>query len=181
MPKLTVPHVRFRTSFVAAMKEFEAEGRGLPEDESGIGYEIREWRERWPAPAEFARYVARLIGDADESRPPSRPGWVHCTTLWYAEGDEYLGRIAVRHRLTPYLLELGGHIGYDVRASARRRGHATAMLREALPYARGLGLDRVLVTCDVTNTGSRRVIEAGGGEFEDRRGEKLRYWIRTGD
>ncbi|MET9380470.1 GNAT family N-acetyltransferase [Streptomyces sp. NPDC002928] len=120
------------------------------------------------------------VGDADESRPTSRPGWVHCTTFWYTEGDAYLGRLTVRHRLTPFLLELGGHIGYDVRASARRQGHATAMLREALPYARALGLDRVLITCDTTNTASRKVIEANGGEFEDERGGKLRYWIRTG-
>jgi hypothetical protein len=39
----------------------------------------------------------------------------------------------------------------------------------------------VLVTCDTTNVGSRKVIEAGGGDFEDERGGKLRYWIRTGD
>ena len=35
----------------------------------------------------------------------------------------------VRHRLTPALSEVGGHIGYAVRPSARRRGHATALLR----------------------------------------------------
>jgi predicted acetyltransferase len=46
-------------------------------------------------------------------------------------------------------------------------------------YARALGLERVLVTCDTTNTGSRKVIEAGGGEFEDERGGKLRYCIQT--
>ena len=33
------------------------------------------------------------------------------------------------------LLRRGGHIGYDVRPSARRRGHATAMLAAALPLA----------------------------------------------
>jgi predicted acetyltransferase len=52
---------------------------------------------------------------------------------------------------------------YDVRPSARRRGHATAMPAPALPVARGLGIDRVLVTCDVSNTGSRKVVEANGG------------------
>lgn len=112
---------------------------------------------------------------------PRRPDWVPMTTLWYVEDDTFLGRLAIRHRLTPFLLERGGHIGYDVRPTARRRGHATAMLRRALPVCRDLGIDRVLVTCDTTNTGSRKVIEAGGGEFEDERGGKLRYWIRTGD
>ncbi|MEU9960460.1 GNAT family N-acetyltransferase [Streptomyces sp. NPDC050982] len=76
--------------------------------------------------------------------------------------------------------DFGGHIGYGVRPTARRQGYATAMLRDVLPHARDLGLDRVLVTCDTTNVGSRKVIEANGGEFEDERGGKLRFWIRTG-
>lgn len=54
------------------------------------------------------------------------------------------------------------------------------MLPDVLPHARALGLDRVLVTCDTTNVGSRKVIEANGGEFEDERGGMLRFWIRTG-
>ena len=35
------------------------------------------------------------------------------------------------------------------------------------------------MTCDTDNTGSRKVIEAAGGTFEDERGGKLRYWIST--
>jgi predicted acetyltransferase len=35
------------------------------------------------------------------------------------------------------------------------------------------------VTCDDDNAGSRKVIEAAGGEFEDQRGVKLRYWVPT--
>ncbi|MFF1718675.1 GNAT family N-acetyltransferase [Streptomyces sviceus] len=103
------------------------------------------------------------------------------TNLWYVEDDTFLGRLSIRHRLTPHLLELGGHIGYVVRPGARRQGHATAMLAAALLVCRQLGVDRALVTCDATNTASRKVIEANGGEFEDRRGVKLRYWIRTGN
>jgi hypothetical protein len=44
------------------------------------------------------------------------------------------------------------------------------------PWAR---IDRVLITCDVDNVGSRQVIEANGGEFEDQRGGKLRFWVPT--
>jgi predicted acetyltransferase len=61
---------------------------------------------------------------------------VPCTTLWWVDGPAHLGRIAIRHRLTPWLREVAGHIGYDVRPSARRRGHATAMLAAALPVPR---------------------------------------------
>jgi predicted acetyltransferase len=83
--------------------------------------------------------------------------------------------------LTPWLRDYGGHVGYDVRPSARRRGHATAMLRRALPWCRDLGIDPVLVTCDVDNVASRRVIEKAGGQFEDRRDGKLRFWVHAGD
>jgi predicted acetyltransferase len=72
-----------------------------------------------------------------------------------------------------------GHIGYVVRPSARRRGHATAMLAAALPVANALGIDPALVTCDEDNIASRKVIEASGGTLEDQRGAKLRFWLPT--
>ncbi|EST35642.1 hypothetical protein N566_17420 [Streptomycetaceae bacterium MP113-05] len=59
------------------------------------------------------------------------------------------------------------------------RGHATAMLREGLVHAHRLGIDPVLITCDHDNIASRRVIESGDGALEDRRGDKLRYWVPT--
>ena len=114
------------------------------------------------------------------TRSPRADGWVPATTLWWVQDNAYLARIAVRHRLTDYLLEYAGHIGYDVRPSARRQGHATAMLQHMLPIARELGIEQALVTCDAANIGSRKVIEANGGRFEDERGGKLRFWVDTG-
>ena len=178
MPQLVEPCVQVHASFLAAMSEFRAERRGGPDDDSMIGSELRAFGADWEAPEAFAGYVEHLRAQALEetARPP---GWVPCTTLWYVEASTYLGRLAIRHRLTPQLLEVGGHIGYDVRPTARRRGHATAMLRAALPVARGLGIDRALVTCDTDNVGSRRVIEANGGVLEDERHGKLRFWVPT--
>ncbi|MGK5496356.1 GNAT family N-acetyltransferase [Streptomyces sp. URMC 125] len=179
MPELITPDVRVHASFVEAMEEFAAEGRGTPEDGTMVGRDILVWRDRWRGPEAFAEYVAAVRADAGEDAP--RPaGHVPCTTLWWVDGVTYLGRIAIRHRLNTFLLDYGGHIGYDVRASARRRGHATAMLRAALPVVRSLGIDPVLITCDDTNTASHRVIEKCGGVFEDQRGKKLRYWVATG-
>lgn len=178
MPELSAPVERVHESFLAAMAEFRAEGRGDPDDLTMIGRDIREFGSGWADPAAFAAYVAAVRAQSLEETP--RPtGFVPSTTLWWVEDDAYLGRLVIRHRLTPFLLELGGHIGYDVRPAARRRGHATAMLRAALPLARGLGVDSALVTCDATNVASRKVIEANGGVLEDRRGVKLRFWVPT--
>jgi predicted acetyltransferase len=110
----------------------------------------------------------------------ARPaGYVPDTLLWLSDGAEWLGRLSIRHELNEMLLEVGGHIGYDVRPSARRRGHGTEMLRQALPMARQLGIDPALVTCDVDNIGSRKVIEANRGRLEDERHGKLRFWVPT--
>lgn len=178
MPELILPIERVHRSFVAAMAEFRAEGRGAENDNSMIGIEIRRYGERWSDPVEFAEYIAALKDDADEESP--RPeGYVPATTLWYIEGNEYLGRLAIRHRLTPALIEGGGHIGYDIRPSARRRGHATAMLRSGLLIASDLGINLILITCDEDNTASERVIRRNGGVYEDTRIGKLRFWITT--
>lgn len=179
MPQLVRPTAQVRASFIAAMTEFRAEGRGGADDHSMIAGEMRQYGERWAAPEVFQEFVLWLRAQALEETP--RPAHlVPSTTLWWVEGSEYLGRLAIRHRLTPALWELGGHIGYDVRPSARRRGHATAMLREALPIARELGIDRALITCDAGNIGSWKVIERSGGVLDDRRDGYLRYWVPTG-
>lgn len=176
MAALVFPTSDVRTSFLAAMAEFRAEGRGGADDPSSMGEELRT--HRWEDASQFGAYVGALRADVLEESA-RREGWVPCTTLWWVEGDEYIGRLAIRHRLTEWLTEFGGHIGYDVRASRRREGHATAMLRAALPVAADLGIDPALITCDVGNVASRLVIERNGGELDDQRGEKLRYWVST--
>lgn len=160
------------------MAEFAAEGRGGEHDDTMIGADLREHAAGWDAAKGFAEYVAALHADALEDTP-RRPGWVPCTTWWWIDGETWLGRIALRHRLTAHLLEVGGHIGYDVRPSARRQGYATAMLRAVLPFARELGIEEALLTCDTDNEASRRVIEVNGGRLEDERAGKLRFWVPT--
>lgn len=100
------------------------------------------------------------------------------------DGTPHLvGRLSIRHTLTPVLREIGGHVGYAVRPAFRGRGYATAMLRLAVGRMAAIGIDDVLVTCSDDNPGSARVIERCGGVLEDRwhiaDGVPLerRYWI----
>jgi predicted acetyltransferase len=160
------------------MAEFRAEGRGSDDDQSAVGRYLRERTADFTNDEAFERFVAAVRAERVEETPRP-PGYVPDTELWWVDGDEFIGRIGIRHRLTPTLLEVGGHIGYDVRPSARRRGHATEMLRQALGIAHELGIDPALVTCNVDNIGSRAVIERNGGVLEDQRGQKLRFWVPT--
>ncbi|MFH1511895.1 MAG: GNAT family N-acetyltransferase [Bacillota bacterium] len=115
-----------------------------------------------------------------ETKP--RGSYVTGHTYFAFDGDGVLvGVIALRHTLNDYLLKAGGHIGYGVRPSARRRGHASAMLAAVLPLAAALGLTRVLITCDKQNIGSARAILRNGGilenEAEDSGRILQRYWV----
>lgn len=97
-------------------------------------------------------------------------------------GGVPVGRVSIRHGLTPFLLEVGGHVGYAVAPEFRGRGHATEILRQSVRRLVALGVDRVLVTCDDDNEASARTIERCGGVLEDVRPveggpPKRRYWI----
>ena len=167
MPSFASPHQRYQQSFLAFVQEMLDAG-----EETHPAQELAD-------PAAFAAFAQRLRNLALPGTP--RPeGMVPATTLWWVDGDEYLGRLSIRHRLTDLLREFGGHIGYVVRPSVRRQGHASAMLAASRPVARALGIDPALLTCDAVNAGSRRVIESNGGVFEDQRDDKLRFWVPTG-
>lgn len=179
--ELVEPHQRFHRSFLAAAEEFVAAGEdryvGLPVFGCGkiLGPEFT--REAIEPADGFASLVRLLVG-AKDPFAPLPDGYVPWTELWMADGDdEYLGRITLRHELTDALLTWGGHIGYAVRPSARRRGVASTALRRMLQVAAERAIDPVLVTCDVDNTASRLVIEHAGGEYEDTREGKRRYWV----
>ena len=95
-----------------------------------------------------------------------------------------VGMLQVRHYLNDYLEQFGGHIGYSVRPSERRKGYATEQLRQALIWCKEeLGLDKVLITCLADNEASRRTILAHGGVYEntvhepDDNEDLERYWI----
>lgn len=111
-------------------------------------------------------------------------GWVPATFLIAEVDGDVVGRVSIRHNLNPYLSEVAGQIGIGVRPAFRRRGYATAILRQSLVVAASAGLPDLLVTCDASNVGSIRVIERCGGILEDvaparRDVHKCRYWVKA--
>ncbi len=130
----------------------------------------------------FQNYVKLLPMFSSGKALP--PGHVPCTTLFaYNEDNEIVGRVSIRHELNDQLTKVGGHIGYGVCPSYRRRGYATLILKEALNYISENipDLKDILVTCDASNIASRKTIEKNGGVLENSLEVdgtlKLRFWI----
>lgn len=87
--------------------------------------------------------------------------------LYVREADQkVVGMIQIRRGLNDFLENYGGHIGYCVRPSERRKGYAKAMLQETLVYcSQTLGLPVVLISCLENNEASRRTILSNGGKY----------------
>jgi len=164
---LVDPSVVYRDEFLAALREFAREGSRYYDPQRIAN--------------DFPRFVQALLQQRDRAYVGS--GLVPFSDYWLIDGSEYIGRLSVRHELNDYLYRLGGHIGYEIRPSRRRRGYGYEILHLGLKKAQLLGLKRVLVTCDETNVGSKKIIEQNGGIFENSAASegssirKLRYWI----
>ena len=86
------------------------------------------------------------------------------TYLLIRENDnKIVGSINIRHDLTPDMYQFGGHIGYSIRPAERRKGYNKINLYMGLIEADKLGLDRVMLDCDVNNVGSDKTLKALGG------------------
>jgi predicted acetyltransferase len=163
---LTRPSILYKASYLAALKEFHAEGRNL------------QWDYRQVAD-NFDLFVQGLLKRRDYPAPRK----VRETVFWLMDEVEFVGRLSLRHSLTDALRQYGGHIGYEIRPSRRRQGCGKAILRLGLSEAKAVGLRRVLITCDDTNIASAKIIEANGGKLENivlLAGHNVptrRYWI----
>ena len=105
-------------------------------------------------------------------------GWVPDIQLVaFSRDRQAVGFLNLRLRLSDFLLEEGGHIGYSIRPSERGKGYAKESLQQGLQIAKEKNIKRALVTCSTENPASRAVILANGGELEDVRNGTERYWI----
>ncbi|WP_409253891.1 GNAT family N-acetyltransferase [Bacillus sp. SCS-153A] len=132
-------------------------------------------------PSDFMAMLTFIENNANGVNQPA--GWVPDSTYWLIDSKQnVLGAVNIRHSLTDALFNAGGHIGYGIRPSARRKGFATRILALSLEKTKELGIDKVLVVCDKGNIGSERTIIKNGGEpdedFIEENGNVInRYWI----
>ena len=128
-------------------------------------------------------YEEYLRVTRDVSNGVNLNGLVPADTYFLVAGEDtrILGAINIRYVLNDYLLNYGGHIGYGIRPSERKKGYATKMLELALALCRQKGMEKVLLTCDKGNIGSAKTMSKNGAVLENEVEENgktvQRYWI----
>lgn len=116
-------------------------------------------------PSQFAEFVRRIKLQSKNQYLPK--GFVPQSVYWLVDGTKFIGKTSIRHKLTPFLKTVGGHIGYYIRPSERRKGYGKIILKLALRKARTLGIRNAVISCDISNLGSKKIIEANGGRLVD--------------
>lgn len=146
------PHFGLRDSYRSLIQEFVDRGEQL------VPFPLTFANDDFPAFLDSLQKCS--IGEGPAA------GFVPNSTYWLVADGEVVAVSNLRHRLTDSLRREGGHIGYGVRPSARRRGFATETLKRTLERAKDLGLSEVLITCGKENQASVKTILNNDGVFE---------------
>src|SRR3990167_5078160 len=172
--ELVLPSAEYKDSFIEAVKEYKSEAETEP-IRSYSSLSIDDLK------ANFEAFVERERSHAEGKN--QQEGYVPQTEFWLVDGGEYIGHVRIRQRLTEHLLQIGGHIGYDIRPSKRGKGYGNKILALGLQKAKEMGIERVRITCDVDNILSRKMIERNRGILENEIPNpetdvnKARFWI----
>ena len=112
------------------------------------------------------------------------PTYANQTTYVLADDSNHIyGLINLRHELKGKLIEVGGHIGYGIRPSERKKGYATLQLKLILDKLKELNIDQALITCREDNIASKKTMEKFIGKKDtlvpsNHEGiMEYRYWI----
>ncbi len=115
----------------------------------------------------YEAWLQKVIADIDVANVEA-PKVPALTYFFVREEDDcILGMANLRLALNDFLRTEGGHIGYSIRPTERRKGYGTLMLQEALKVYDRLGIQEVLISCSTDNPASAGVIKNCGGELVD--------------
>lgn len=114
----------------------------------------------------YDEWLLKIRSDLDLANIP--PDRVPSITYFYVRetDNRIVGMINIRLALNDFLRIEGGHIGYSIRPTERRKHYASDMVRQALDFCKRIGLCDVLICCERSNLASAGVIRNCGGTLE---------------
>lgn len=175
MASLVIPSIQYKNSFIDAVYELQNSGIALGDGILKLNPQALAQHFN-----EYLRTIRRFEPGHDLPE-----GYVHSEPRWLVINTHYIGRASLRYELNKRLREFGGHIGYEIRPSERKKGYGKLILKLMLARAAELGIEQALVSCDDDNSASASIIEANGGILEgvftvpDHHKPIRRYWINT--
>ena len=171
--KMVFPNMNYKDKAIDYIKEFYTYGSEI----HGSGSLDRLLKE-----ATYEEWLQKVLNDIDIANIPDSK--VPAITYFFVreEDDKIVGMTNIRLALNDFLRREGGHIGYSVRPTERRKHYATLMLGEALKVCKTIGIKDVIITCDKANIASSGVIKNCEGELEaefysDTYGEILQRYV----
>ena len=88
-------------------------------------------------------------------------GEVITSTFWLIDKKDVVGVMRIRHQE----IESAGHIGYDISPDCRNRGYGFQILKLALEKVIKIGIEELILTCNINNTASKKIIEKNNGKL----------------
>lgn len=171
--KLVIPSLEYKDEVMSFLEEVNLVDNGYPWQYAGMSrLENCNSYEEWIKDKENEKNGINLPN-----------GYVPASTylLVRTNDNKVIGICNIRHYLTDFLSNYGGHIGYTIRPSERRKGYGIIQLEKALEKCNDLNIDKVLITCNEKNIASAKTIEKCYGEYENsvHKGDEIlrRYWI----
>lgn len=155
------------------MEIFRHEVPGIERKDDAIEYikEFLECGSEINGVGSLDRYIEDYEGwlqklEIDRTMEPNERKVPADTYFLVRENDNRIvGMINIRHCLNENLKQVGGHIGYSIRPSERRKGYNKVNLYLGLIRCQELGIKEVLMDCDYDNLASARTMLALGGRL----------------
>jgi len=167
---LVLPDIQYKSQFNKAINEYLT------------NCEVAKYEYYKTALLDFNKYVNDFKDHSEGINLPNE--CIPRFTYWLSDNENNIyGIVRIRKKLNEYFCKFGGNIGYDIIPSFRKKGFGSLILKLALVKIKELNMNKVLITCDSDNIGSKKIIERNGGIFESEIFEdnskigKLRYWI----